>query len=962
MDTADRTSPILMDKVRRPEPAGIARPHLEARLGACWDHRLTLLTAPAGYGKTTVLSQLAARTDAPVAWLTVEGSDGRDETLLPHLEAALAAILERSSGGWTTVDEAIADLERWPGTRALLVIDDLHTLQGTSSERALERLVRRGPPYLAVAAAARETPDWNLSRMRAAGTLLHLNGEDLRFRSWEVERLFRDHYREPLPPTDLALLTRRTAGWAAALHLFHLAGRGKSVPERRRILDDLGHRHALVRDYLARNVLAELPARLRSFLLDTCTMGPLSPRLCDELLARDGSAEALRELRRRELLSPSPTGRGGRIPPLLRAHLQAELADRIGRAELRRRYARAGRLLAADGAVADALRAYCRAEDWQAARRLLSENGEAVVDDPAAVMALPAAIADRDPWVLLARARRAVAGGRVQVALDLYEAAETAFGRSAMARRCRRERSALAPWAEPLAGAASDPSALVRAATRSDPRTATGAALQLDRPGGRLAAGLTALLAGHVRQARRLLRAETAAPDTGPVAVAAARIGVALAELLAGEDPDIGTLEATVAGLGRTGQPWLARLGQSVASIARGGPGAVDEICRRSRLSPETEDPWGEILHPILAGLAALVHEEPTPQAALSQAIERARGLEATVLEAWATAIRALLAACEDHPERERLSREAERSSRRSGADGPRLLAALARSCARASRSCGGSNDHDRDREEAAQLSRASGMSVERWLRSPCCAPAPQPPPGETELRLLGGFRLVVRGREVDLTEVKPQAREVLYRLAVEAGRGVHEQAIIADLWPDADADRGRRRLQVAVSALRGLLARDDDDTEWIRRHHEAYLLHLDGGTSDLRRFEELIESGHQARAAGDLEAAIPAYAEALAVHQAELLPELGPTEWVVALRRHYRDVAVRVAAALARLLLATDRPAAAAQVSQAGLEIDRYADELWQLRMDAHERAGHRIAAERTREAYREMLEELGV
>src|SRR5205807_8652682 len=110
-----------------------------------------------------------------------------------------------------------------------------HCLAGTPAEAVLGRLVEHAPEGLFVLVGSRAQPAWNLPRARAAGDLLEFSGDDLRFRSWEVERLFRDHYRQPLPPVELASLARRTEGWAAALQMFHLATRDKMPEERRRL-------------------------------------------------------------------------------------------------------------------------------------------------------------------------------------------------------------------------------------------------------------------------------------------------------------------------------------------------------------------------------------------------------------------------------------------------------------------------------------------------------------------------------------------------------------------------------------------------------------------------------------------------------------------------------------------------------------------------------------------------------
>src|SRR5207244_13218668 len=107
-----------------------------------------------------------------------------------YLEAALSRVLPGLAPGWSSAADAASSLEAWPGPRALLVLDDLHVLQGTAAEAEVERLLEYIPRKVAVLAASRRQPGFNLSRLRVAGGLLELDADDLRFRTWAVVRLF----------------------------------------------------------------------------------------------------------------------------------------------------------------------------------------------------------------------------------------------------------------------------------------------------------------------------------------------------------------------------------------------------------------------------------------------------------------------------------------------------------------------------------------------------------------------------------------------------------------------------------------------------------------------------------------------------------------------------------------------------------------------------------------------------
>ena len=163
------------------------------------------------------------------------------------------------------------------------------------------------------------------------GELEQFDGEDLRFRSWEVEELFRTVYQRALSPESAAALTRRTGGWAAGLQLFHLATTRLDRADRERAIDELTGRTRLIRSYLARNVVDGLAAERRRFLLQTCTLGVLTGDLCDALLEQPGSAAVLDELEREQFFTTSTDGGlTFRYHQVLQTHLEVVLVDELG--------------------------------------------------------------------------------------------------------------------------------------------------------------------------------------------------------------------------------------------------------------------------------------------------------------------------------------------------------------------------------------------------------------------------------------------------------------------------------------------------------------------------------------------------------------------------------------------------------------------------------------------------------
>src|SRR5580700_3081866 len=450
-DTLLSSRAVIASKIQAPSAPALPRERIAAQLGALWTQRFGLIVAPAGYGKTTAMTVFAASAGVPVAWYRVEAWDADEASLLLHLETALRRALPEVAGPWMTLQEAVASLEEAISAPALLVIDDVHTIEGTAAETVLERFIEYAPEALAILVASRSQPHFNLPRLRVLGRVVELGVDDLRFRTWEVEQLFRDFYGQPLGPHELAELARRTDGWAAGLHLFHLATRNRSGDERRIVLGALSSRSRMVREFLTRNVLDQLPIGLREFLVKTSVLGVLNGQLCDWYLANQGSQAILLELHRRRLFTMALDGENSfRYHEVLRAHLEGVLVDEIGEEAVQAACHRAGALLEEVGAVPEALRAYSRAGDADAVTRLLGRQGAALADQPGHwIESLPPALLENDPWLLLALARRHRAAGRVNAALDAYRRAEAGFAGRAIADVCRDERLRLQSWVMP---------------------------------------------------------------------------------------------------------------------------------------------------------------------------------------------------------------------------------------------------------------------------------------------------------------------------------------------------------------------------------------------------------------------------------------------------------------------------------------------------------------------------------
>lgn len=285
----------------------VARPLLEQRLDDALAHaRLVLLSAPAGFGKTSVLMRQLARMGQrhAAAWITADEHDtlGRFVACLvaalepfdPPWRVAPAALLAGSEGDRTVLQtlscellDALASTEVEHG---LIVIDDAHRVGDAQVFALLDALIERLPPQWVVAVGTRLDPPLALARLRARGELLEFRQADLRFEAGEVEALL-DQPGAQAPASALDLL-ERTQGWAAGLRL-SLSTAGRQAPA------NATQRHVF--DYLASEVLDDMPRELRDFLLQCSVLPELSAERCAAVSGDALAALRLEEIERRGL-------------------------------------------------------------------------------------------------------------------------------------------------------------------------------------------------------------------------------------------------------------------------------------------------------------------------------------------------------------------------------------------------------------------------------------------------------------------------------------------------------------------------------------------------------------------------------------------------------------------------------------------------------------------------------------
>lgn len=317
-----------------PLPGQIERTGLIDRAFRSPAPRVVLVRSPAGFGKTTLLGQLAARLQAggtPVIWLTLEPTDNDAGHFVSCLAAATLPLwqdTERPPAGTGLADDeavAIVDALAQVAGPFCLVLDEFEHLSDPAVLGLTRGLIARLPAQAQLFIGSRTIPELGLGALRARGRVLEFDADALRFSIADTTR-FLAARRGTLPAADIAALHRRSEGWAAALWLF--AAAMDRHPDSDRLVAGLAGTQSALAPYLAEDVLARLTPSLQQFLLRTSLLGTLSAPLCDAVLQRDDSASQLEAARAASLFltAPGDGGTGYRFHGLFAEFLRARLA------------------------------------------------------------------------------------------------------------------------------------------------------------------------------------------------------------------------------------------------------------------------------------------------------------------------------------------------------------------------------------------------------------------------------------------------------------------------------------------------------------------------------------------------------------------------------------------------------------------------------------------------------------
>jgi LuxR family maltose regulon positive regulatory protein len=304
---------ILATKLYVPPPRAnvVLRPHLLERLNEGLHRRLTLVSAPAGFGKTTLVGAWAAACERPAAWLSLDDGDNDPARFLAYLIAALQTVVPTLGEGVL----AALQSSRPPPTEAaltallndtttmpdkvVLILDDYHLVDSTPVDHALAFMLEHLPPQLHLVIATREDPPLPLARSRAQDQLTELRAVDLRFSPAEAAEFLGGVMNLDLSADEVARLETRTEGWIAGLQLAALSMQGRK--DTAAFIRAFTGSHRFVLDYLAEEVLQRQPEQVRSFLLHTAVLDRLSAPLCDAVTGTGDSKGMLESLERHNL-------------------------------------------------------------------------------------------------------------------------------------------------------------------------------------------------------------------------------------------------------------------------------------------------------------------------------------------------------------------------------------------------------------------------------------------------------------------------------------------------------------------------------------------------------------------------------------------------------------------------------------------------------------------------------------
>ena len=418
--------PLLTTKLYAPppRPGPVPRPRLTQRLNEGLTRKLTLISAPAGFGKTTLIGEWRSAPPAgelPCAWVSLDGEDNEPTRFWTYVVAALGRVQEDLGAGVLPMLRApqpppmrsiltalINEFAALPHD-CLLVLDDYHLIQAEAIHEALAFLLDHTPPQLHLVIASRTDPPLPLSGLRGRGQLVELHQRHLRFTADEAAAFLNQVMGLDLSAEQVTALEGRTESWIVGLQMAALSLRGREEGRVADFIAAFSGSHRYVVDYLVEQVLVRQTERVQDFLLRTSVLNRMCGPLCDALTGQGDGQATLEWMEGANLFTiPLDDERlwyryHHLFSDVLRGRLRGEDPERVP--ELHRR---ASGWYAEHRLSEEAVSHAFAAEDWELAADLIEANLERMTNDlidfttvPTWLEALPEEVVRSRPWLCI---------------------------------------------------------------------------------------------------------------------------------------------------------------------------------------------------------------------------------------------------------------------------------------------------------------------------------------------------------------------------------------------------------------------------------------------------------------------------------------------------------------------------------------------------------------------------------
>jgi LuxR family maltose regulon positive regulatory protein len=436
----DGVAPLLFLRTKllppRPTPELLERPRLTRRLLSGLPRPLTLVTANAGSGKTTLVADFVRRHAPQFVWYQLDHTDADPFVFLGYVTSGINRVIDgfgrvtlsylRQSADEVTrhperaVDVLLNEILESVDRRLVLVLDDYHHLGvRTAVHRAVDRLLAYLPDVMHVIIISRDTPPLSLARLRSQGQLFAIDRNDLLFTDEETQELFSRVFDLEMTTAQLVEYRQRTEGWITALQLV------RQHAERRAQTSDTGRENALdltevlrqseqdIFDYFAEEVFAAEPDEVKRLLLRIALLDRVEAQLCAELYAEFDSRSILPDLVRRNVfisVASDERGEEYRLHPLFQSFLQRRLRWEVGRAGVKAEYSRLAHYFLALGKWESGVRYLIKAEDFESAASVIARHGPEWISSGALASllafseALPTTAIEKHPRALACQA------------------------------------------------------------------------------------------------------------------------------------------------------------------------------------------------------------------------------------------------------------------------------------------------------------------------------------------------------------------------------------------------------------------------------------------------------------------------------------------------------------------------------------------------------------------------------